>query len=159
MTITINGVNDAPEAVDDTDSTNEDTVLSVPADGVLTNDTDVDTTDTKTVTKVNGSEANVGTQFALASGALLKLNEDGSYDYDPNDQFEHLQVGETATDDFTYTVTDGEGESATATVTITINGVNDAPEATPTTRPPSRRSPVTSQDCRISTPRWSAPRA
>ena len=78
---------------------------------------------------VNGSAADVGTQITLPSGALLTLNADGSYVYDTNGQFEALQVGETATDDFIYTVTDGQGSSASATVTITIDGVNDVPLA------------------------------
>jgi hypothetical protein len=48
--------------------------------------------------------------------------------YDPNDQFEALAIGETATDRFTYTVTDTQGgESVTATVTVEIRGVNDPP--------------------------------
>jgi VCBS repeat-containing protein len=36
----------------------------------------------------------------LASGALLTLNGDGSYDYDPNDQFDNLGAGQSATDTF-----------------------------------------------------------
>ena len=40
--VTITGVNDAPVANNDTGTTNEDTVLTVAAPGVLANDTDVD---------------------------------------------------------------------------------------------------------------------
>ena len=40
--VTITGVNDAPVANNDTGTTNEDTVLTVAAPGVLGNDTDVD---------------------------------------------------------------------------------------------------------------------
>ena len=47
---------------------------------VLTNDTDVDTGDTKTVSEVNGSAANVGTAVAGTYGSLT-LNADGSYTY------------------------------------------------------------------------------
>ena len=42
VTITITGVNDAPVAVDDTGTTNEDSDLIVAAPGVLGNDTDVE---------------------------------------------------------------------------------------------------------------------
>ena len=42
VTITVNAVNDAPVAVDDAYTTNEDTALIVAAPGVLGNDTDVD---------------------------------------------------------------------------------------------------------------------
>jgi len=106
VTITIDGVNDAPTAVDDTGTTDEDTVLSTTAaTGLIDpNDTDPDGTDVLTVSQVNGLPANVGTQFTLASGALLTVNADGSYDYDPNGQFENLASGATATDTFTYTI-------------------------------------------------------
>ena len=44
---------------------------------VLTNDTDVDTGDTKTVSEVNGLAANVGTAVTGTYGSLT-LNADGS---------------------------------------------------------------------------------
>ena len=82
------------------------------------------------VTEVNGAAASVGTQITLPSGALLTLNADGTYLYDPNDQFNYListakaaatgAVNTTATDNFTYTLANG----STAKVTITITGVN-----------------------------------
>jgi VCBS repeat-containing protein len=70
---------------------------------------------------------NVGSQITLASGALLTVNPDGTYDYDPNGQFDSLGAGQSATDSFTYTISDGNGGTDTATVTITVNGANDAP--------------------------------
>ena len=73
--------------------------------------------------------ADKGNQITLASGALLTLNADGSYDYDPNGQFETLGVGQTDTDSFSYTLSDGQGGTDTATVTITITGTNDGPQA------------------------------
>ena len=42
VTVTVTAVNDAPVAVADSYSTNEDTALTVAAPGVLANDTDVD---------------------------------------------------------------------------------------------------------------------
>jgi VCBS repeat-containing protein len=129
LVITITGANDAPDAVDDAGTIDEDTALVVSAaNGVLKNDTDVEG-DALTVTAVNGSGAAVGNQIALASGALLTLNADGSYTYDPNGQFESLGVGDDGADSFTYTISDGNGGSDTATVNITITGVNDAPDA------------------------------
>src|SRR6185503_8682144 len=53
----------------------------------------------------------------------------GVVSYNPNGQFDYLQVGETATDTFSYTVSDGHGGFDTATVTVTITGVNDAVDA------------------------------
>jgi VCBS repeat-containing protein len=129
VTITVTGVNDPPTAVNDTGTTTEDTTLTVPAPGVLGNDTDPDG-DTLTVTAVGSDPSAVGTQIELyPSGALLTLNANGSYSYNPNGQFNYLAVGQTATDSFTYTASDGNGGSANATVTITITGVNDPPTA------------------------------
>jgi VCBS repeat-containing protein len=128
LTITINGNNDAPVAQDDAETTDQDTVVS---DSVLVDngngvDSDPDG-DTLTVTEVNGVPGNVGAQITLASGALLTVNPDGTYDYDPNGQFDALGAGQSDTDSFTYTIDDGNGGTDTATVTITINGTNDAP--------------------------------
>ncbi|MFN6560314.1 MAG: Ig-like domain-containing protein [Nostoc sp. ChiSLP01] len=115
--------NQAPNATDDIVTANEDNAVN---GNVLTNDTDPDTGDTLTVSAVNGNAANVGNQITLASGALLTLNSDGSYNYNPNGQFESLAAGATESDSFTYTISDGSLTS-TATVNFTINGVNDAP--------------------------------
>jgi len=129
VTITINGLNDAPTANDDAVSAGETSVASgnVLADNGDGADSDPDASDVLTVTEVNGESGDIGAQITLASGALLTLNSDGSYDYDPNGQFEDLAVGETATDSFDYTISDGNGGTDTATATITINGGNDAP--------------------------------
>jgi VCBS repeat-containing protein len=130
VTITVTGTNDAPATQDDEFATNEDTTVNgnVLADNGNGPDDDIDG-DPLTVTHVNGSTANVGTQIVLASGALLLLNADGSFAYDPNGQFD-LGSGDSAQDSFTYTVADGQGGSDTATVTLTITGVNDPPVAT-----------------------------
>ncbi|MEM1392439.1 MAG: FG-GAP-like repeat-containing protein [Cyanobacteria bacterium P01_H01_bin.150] len=106
-------------ATDDSVTTDEDTTLSgdVFADNGNGADSDPDG-DTFTVTEVNGNAANVGTEITLASGALLTLNANGTFDYNPN--------GATESDSFTYTINDGT-ETDTATVTVTINEVNEAP--------------------------------
>ena len=67
--------------------------------------------------------------IVLASGALLTLNGDGSFAYDPNGAFTGLADGEPGSDGFTYTLTDGELASNAATVTIAFTGENDAPVA------------------------------
>ncbi|WP_158265103.1 Ig-like domain-containing protein [Blastopirellula marina] len=128
VVITIAGVNNAPVSLDDVYTTTEDELLSVVAAGVLNNDTDADG-DSLTVVDINGEAANVGTQITLDSGALLTLNADGSFDYDPNGAFAGLAEGETAEESFTYSVADASGLMSTSTVAITITGVNHAPEA------------------------------
>ena len=54
-------------------------------------------------------------------------NNDGTFSYDPNGQFDSLGLGQTATDTFAYTVADNHGASSTATATVTVIGQNDAP--------------------------------
>ncbi|MDB5693216.1 MAG: Type secretion C-terminal target domain subclass, partial [Alphaproteobacteria bacterium] len=97
---------------------------------VLANDSDVDGPQLQ-VAEVEGNAANVGKQIVLASGALLNLRADGSYDYDPNGKFNTLTSaasGETGaantsgTDSFTYKLLDGN----VTTVTVTIDGVVSA---------------------------------
>ena len=119
-----------PVAVDDAVSTDEETVLNgnVLAANPETPDIDPDG-DPLTVSEVNGVAADVGNQITLASGALLRVNANGTFDYDPNGQFESLAEGETTLDTFSYTVSDGNGGSDTAMVDVTITGVNGPPLA------------------------------
>ena len=138
VTITINGVNDTPgnsppTAGNDAATTDEDTPISVAAPGVLINDSDPDG-DTLVVAAVDTS-GTVGTVTAWGS--------DGSFAYDPNGQFESLQVGSSTTDSFTYTVFDGNGGTDTGAVTITINGLNDPPVADDDTDTTSQGTSVT----------------
>ncbi len=111
-------LNVAPVAVNDSGlayTTNEDTVLTVPVTGVLSNDTDASTLDTLVVTAFSGRSA---------LGANIVLNANGSLSYDPtvSAYLQTLVTGESVQDSFTYTVSDGDGGSATATVTVTITG-------------------------------------
>jgi VCBS repeat-containing protein len=127
VSLTIAGVNDNPVAADDAKTGDEDRPFG---GSVLANDTDVDLGDTLHVATINGSAANVGAAFALASGALLTVNADGTFTYDPNGKFEYLAVGESAEETFTYVAADNyDGPSNTATVTVTVEGVNDTPDA------------------------------
>lgn len=118
--------NTPPIATADNVMTDEDTLLtgSVFVDNGNGVDSDADG-DPLTVSAVNGNAANVGTEITLASGALLTLNSEGSFSYDPNAQFESLNDGETDTDSFTYTISDGNGGTDTATVNVTIEGLTD----------------------------------
>ncbi len=114
--------NFAPNAKNDSYSTNEGGVLHVgSAASILKNDTDLNR-DQLTVVEVNGT-ATVGSTVTLPSGATVTLNADGTFDYDPNGQFDYLGDGQTATDSFSYRVADGHGGFDTATVSVKINGV------------------------------------
>ncbi|MDH4174271.1 MAG: cadherin-like domain-containing protein, partial [Betaproteobacteria bacterium] len=124
--IDVAGVNDAPVAKDDAFTTDEDTATS--SGNLLKNDTDVENGQPTKISAVNGSADNVGNTIELKSGALLTVNADGSFNYDPNGKFEHLGNGQAATDSFTYVASDSQGAaSEPATVEFTITGVHDAP--------------------------------
>ncbi|HID23536.1 MAG TPA: tandem-95 repeat protein, partial [Planctomycetaceae bacterium] len=129
VTITVRPVNDRPVGGADAFNTDEDSPLTVPAPGLIANDTDVDG-DGITIVRVNGQAADVGSQLTLASGARLTVNADGSLSYDPNGQLEYLDDGEQFTETFTYTPSDGTVEADPVAVTITVSGRNDAPVGT-----------------------------
>ncbi|MCC5630048.1 tandem-95 repeat protein [Nostoc sphaeroides CHAB 2801] len=122
--------NQPPVAVIDTATTDEATAVNI---SVLANDSDPDSNplavtnvDGNAVTNVDGNAVNVGVPITLSSGALLTLNTDNTFTYDPNAQFETLAVGQTGSDRFTYTISD-RSFTSTASVNLTINGVNDPP--------------------------------
>ena len=122
VTITLVGSNDAPSARNDVGITAKSSVLNVWAtNGVLANDADPDLLDIRTVTAIDGVAA-VGRVFTLPSGALVQINANGSYTYNPNGKFSRLASGQSAVDAFTYTMRDSAGAVSTATVTITIAG-------------------------------------
>ncbi|WP_298782176.1 tandem-95 repeat protein, partial [uncultured Polaribacter sp.] len=126
QTITVNAVNDRPVAVADSATTPEDTLLTknVIADGILGNDSDVDTGDTLTVTAL--SVGAVGVDITLTEG-VLNVSADGTYTFDPADNY----VGNVPT--ITYTVSDGT-LSTTSTIDIEVTAVNDAPTPEPDTK-------------------------
>src|SRR6056297_1526956 len=134
VTLTINGLNDQPLAADDAITSSEDTAVSgnVLLDNGAGADVDPDDSDTLQVTRINGAAFTPGTPLTLGSGALLTFNTNGTFDYDPNGQFEDLAIGESSVEQFSYTIDDGRGQgnsTTSATVTITIQGRNDAPLA------------------------------
>ena len=102
--------NTAPVAVDDAYETSQNTLLNIPAPGVLANDTDADS-NPLTAVLVSGP-----------SNGSLTLNANGSISYTPN-------AGFTGSDSFTYTAHDGSADSIAATVFITVNAMSVAPVA------------------------------
>ena len=100
----------------------------VYTDEVLLNDIDPDG-DALNVVAVNQDSNSVGMAIILPSGASLTVEADGSFLYDPENYFNYLHTGETATETFEYTVSDGQRNTDVATVTIVIEGNNDPPMA------------------------------
>ena len=135
---TVTQPNRAPTAVADTgDATEKGGVANgsggAPATGnVLTNDTDPDAGDTKTVTAVSFGATNgtLGTALAGAYGSLV-LNASGAFTYTVSENDAAVQAlrqsTDTLTDVFTYTMRDTAGATSTTTLTVTIQGANDAP--------------------------------
>jgi len=113
VSITVDPVNDAPVANDDSATVAEGgtvTVVNGTDNSVLDNDTDAEG-DTLTAILVND-----------VTNGMLTLNSDGTFSYTHDGS-------ETTSDSFTYKANDGEYDSNIATVSITITGVNDAPVA------------------------------
>ena len=118
--VTLNGTNDNPIAVSDSNGTAKNSTLSVStAKGVLANDTDPDAHDNGHlgVSAVNGSAANIGHSVAGTYGSLT-LNADGSYVYVANQG--SLPAKFVAQDTFQYTISDPHGGTATANLYMVV---------------------------------------
>jgi VCBS repeat-containing protein len=112
VNIQIAPVNDAPVAVDDAYTIDEDGVVTGALVNVLANDSDVD----------NSLLSLSAVLVTGVSNGTLELHADGGFSYAPNGNFNGI-------DSFTYRASDGTDESNLATVTVTINAVNDPPLA------------------------------
>jgi VCBS repeat-containing protein len=106
----IGPTNAIPIAADDNYAATEDTLLSVPATGVLANDTDDD------------SDPLVAILDGAPLYGTLAISQDGSFTYLPDPDFH-------GTDSFTYVAYDGTSSSNIATVVITVGATNDLPVA------------------------------
>ena len=113
-------VNDPPVGMADGGgafTTDEDTAFTTG--NVLTNDTDED---------LPANTLSVAGLDVSGTAGMVSDNGDGTFDYDPNGQFEGLDDGETATDTFTYILTDrSTGNSATNTATTKISTIDQRP--------------------------------
>ena len=99
---------DAPDAEDDSVTTDEDTPVII---NVLGNDD----------TSADGVDPATGVSIETdPSNGTVVVNADGTITYTPDANY-------NGPDSFEYTITDGDGDTSTATVDITIDPVNDAP--------------------------------
>lgn len=141
--LTITPVNDAPDAVNDVATTDEDTAVTVSAaSGLLANDTDVDAGTTLSITQINGAPVTFGTPIAVTGGGTVTVLANGSYVFNPNGAYEALRPTQTGTASFTYTISDG-ALTDTATATITIEGRNERPIAVNDTLTMTGNTPIT----------------
>jgi hypothetical protein len=118
--VTVNPVNDAPIANDDTAVTTADRAITI---AVLANDVDIDG-DTLSVTA------------ASAANGTVVVNANGTVTYTPNGVF----IG---TDTISYTIVDAAGVTANATVIVTVNPGNRPPVATNDTAATNEDTAVT----------------
>jgi len=102
VSLTVNAVNDAPVAQNDSYTVTQETPLIISAPGLLRNDSDVE-----------GNALTVSLVSNPANGSVT-LNANGGFSYLPNNGF----VG---TDSFTYQTSDGQSNSNAATVQMTVN--------------------------------------
>ena len=101
------GPNRPPVANGDSYTTNFETLLTVAAPGVLSNDTDPD-----------GNSMTAAVVSKPANG-VVALNDNGGFTYTP-------ATGFSGTDTFTYTASDGAATSGPATANITVKPQTDA---------------------------------
>ncbi|HZN00089.1 MAG TPA: Ig-like domain-containing protein, partial [Pyrinomonadaceae bacterium] len=115
--VTINNVNDTPDAVDDNATVAEDSTNNTI--NVVANDTDADN-----LTPPANADLTV---IAVTQGAH------GSVTFTPTGVSYTPNANYFGSDSFTYTISDNEtndaGHTDTATVNVTINNVNDTPDA------------------------------
>lgn len=112
VNLNIAAVNDAPEATNDSYFTSGGSLTVAAAQGVLGNDSDVDS--------------------ANLTAALVSQPANGSVTLNPNGSFTYTpQTGFVGLDVFTYRASDGSLNSNLASVAITVTApTNSAPEAT-----------------------------
>jgi hypothetical protein len=104
-TVVPGSVSTTPVAIDDSYTATGNIQISVPAPGVLGNDSDADL---NTLTASSGATS--------TNGGNVVVNANGSFTYNPAPGFE-------GTDTFNYTIADGTGNTDGGTVTITVSGM------------------------------------
>ncbi|WP_442107531.1 VCBS domain-containing protein [Pseudomonas sp. NUPR-001] len=146
LTITIQGRNDNPLAVNDSavaveaGGTNNATAGVDPSGNLLINDRDVDAGDSKTVNGIRaGSEAAGGTFTAVSGSQVIRgtygtltVFANGDYQYRVDNTLAAVQAlkpGDTLQEQFTYRMRDSAGAQDVAQLDLTIQGAWDAPVA------------------------------
>jgi VCBS repeat-containing protein len=143
ITVNVTAQNDAPVGVPDTATaveaggTNNGTVGSNPTGNVLSNDTDIDAGDSKTVATASSS-AQASTVVATNTAinglyGTLTISSTGAYTYTVDNSNPTVQAlrltSNTLNETFNYQVKDAAGLMSSAALTVTIQGANDTPVA------------------------------
>ncbi|MEM1159559.1 MAG: Ig-like domain-containing protein [Pseudomonadota bacterium] len=139
--ITIQGVNNAPDAnLDFVTLTEDDGSITA---GLLDNDVDPETVGDEGGSDLRVTQIALGSQIAdvdadgatltLANGATLTVDADGNAEFELNGAFQELtDVGGDNPNDvvtFSYTIADRDGLEDTTLFQVHVDGVNDGPVA------------------------------
>lgn len=103
VNITVNPVSDAPVANNGSQTTNEDTLVTIDLSG----------------SDIENDSLNYSIVSGVSNGVLGAISGN-QINYTPNTNY-------NGSDSFTFKVNDGTSDSNTATISITINATNDAP--------------------------------
>ncbi|MEZ9056000.1 VCBS domain-containing protein [Vibrio sp. 10N.261.49.A5] len=124
-TITVNSADGTPHQITITvNGTNDTAVIGGTSAGAVTEETQLQTTGTLTITDTDSGEAHFANTDIQGSLGTLHLTDNGAWTYDldnTNPAVQALGNGATATDTITVHSADGTPHQ----VTITVNGTND----------------------------------
>ncbi|WP_116927953.1 VCBS domain-containing protein, partial [Vibrio tasmaniensis] len=125
-TITVHSADGTPHQVTITvNGTNDTAVIGGTSAGAVTEETQLQTTGTLTITDTDSGEAHFANTDIQGSLGTLHLTDNGAWTYDldnTNPAVQALGNGATATDTITVHSVDGTPHQ----ITITVNGTNDA---------------------------------
>lgn len=127
ITVTVNGLNAIPTAIDVMSLTDENT--SVTSDPMPM---DPDSSDTPIITVINGTTVSAGGSVAGDNGGTFTLDPGGqTVTFTPGATVSgQLTTGDTLVTGATVVVSDGNGGTTTARIDVTVNGLNATPTAT-----------------------------
>lgn len=123
-TLDLDGDNAAMILGDDTLNTDEDNAGSA---SITAWDFDGGTPSVSSISVTGGGSVTAGTSSAGTSGMGTGTNV--AIAFDPGAAYQHLAVGESATETITVVMNDGQGNLTSHSIAVTIDGVNDDPTA------------------------------
>ena len=139
ISISVNDLNEAPEAQADFDDSYENHVLTID---VLANDIDEDLDDTPANFNLSSAEI-VDDHGNVITGQGSVTIVDNQLQFTPGADFDYLANGESAVITIHYFMSDDGGLTSDAITTITVTGTNDTPVATADTDNTQENSSVT----------------
>ncbi|WP_099426130.1 VCBS domain-containing protein, partial [Vibrio splendidus] len=132
-TFTVSSIDGTPSTIKVTiNGTNDKAVISGTSAGVVTEESQLKTSGSLTVTDVDAGQAHFSNTDIAGTLGTLHLTDSGTWTYDldnKNPTVQALGKGTTATDTITVHSADGTPHQ----ITITVNGTNDAAVITGTT--------------------------